>query len=239
MSTFLMIHGAWHGGWCFEPLRKRLEQGGHRLIAPTLPGMDGGDVSLAEVTLDGWADFVAGLVAAQDQPVILCGHSRGGIVISSVAERVPQSISALVYITAFMLPDGQSLRDFQMAAPNAVFGAALRPCEDGISVRFDGTAAPNVLYHRADAKTRLDASSRLVAEPLKPLVTPLSLSDAGFGSVPRHYIECSDDRAILLKRQRDMQAALPCLTVTTLDSDHSPFLCCPQALVEALIEVAR
>lgn len=238
MATFLMIHGAWHGGWCFEPLRPLLEARGHALIAPTLPGMDGGDVPLGAVTLDLWAGFVADLASRQREPVILCGHSRGGIVISSAAERAPENIGALVYITAFMLPHGQSLRGFQMEAPNPQFGAALTPTADGSAVRFDPAAAGEVLYHRCRESVRREAAGRLVLEPTRPLGTGLSLSETRFGRVPRHYIECSDDRALLLFRQRAMQAALPCRSVATLDSDHSPFLSCPEALVDALVRIA-
>lgn len=238
MATFLMIHGAWHGGWCFEPLRPLLAQRGHELISPTLPGMDGGEVPLDAVTLDLWAGFVADLAGRQREPVILCGHSRGGIVISSAAERAPESIVALIYITAFLLPHGQSLRGFQMEAPNPRFGAALTPTTDGNAFRFDPSAAAEVLYHRCSEALQRDASERLVLEPAQPLVTPLSLSDARFGRVPRHYIECCDDRALLLVRQRAMQMALPCRSVAALDSDHSPFLSFPEGLVEALVQMA-
>ena len=238
MATFLMIHGALHGGWCFEPLRPLLERQGHTLLAPTLPGMDGGSLPANEVSLELWAGFVADLAASQRQPVILCGHSRGGIVISSAAERAPESVRSLVYITAFMLPHGQSLRAFQMEAPNPPFVAALSPTADGGAVTFDRVAAIDLFYHRTSEPSRQQASARLVAEPAKPLTTPLSLSETRFGRVPRHYIECSDDRALLLARQRAMQATLPCRSVATLDCDHSPFLSCPEALVAELCRIA-
>lgn len=95
-----------------------------------------------------------------------------------------------------------------------------------------------MLYHRALTPAQLEASERLAPEPAKPLGTPLALSDERIGRVPRHYIECSDDRALLPIRQRAMRAAPPCASVTTLDSDHSPFLCCPADLVDALDLIA-
>ncbi|MGQ0621449.1 MAG: alpha/beta fold hydrolase [Panacagrimonas sp.] len=238
MATFLMIHGACHGGWCFEPLRPLLASRGHALIAPTLPGMDGGDLPLTAVTLDLWADFVAHLARQQGEPVILCGHSRGGIVISSAAERAPEVIRALVYITAFLLPSGQSLRAFQLAAPNPRFAATLSPNADRTAVVFNPATAAEVLYHRAPKTGQAAALARLVPEPMKPLATPLILSDERFGHVPRHYIECSDDQAILPARQREMHTALRCSSVTILDCDHSPFLSCPEALADALDRIA-
>ncbi|MGQ0698826.1 MAG: alpha/beta fold hydrolase [Panacagrimonas sp.] len=238
MATFLMIHGACHGGWCFEPLRPFLASRGHALIAPTLPGMDGGDMAVADVTLDLWADFVADLARRQNGPVILCGHSRGGIVISSAAERAPEAIRSLVYITAFLLPSGQSLRAFQLAAPNPRFAATMSPNAERTAVVFNRATAAEVLYHRVSKAGQDEALARLVPEPMKPLATPLALSEARFGRVPRHYIECSDDRAILPARQREMRDALPCASVATLDCDHSPFLSSPGALADALGRIA-
>jgi pimeloyl-ACP methyl ester carboxylesterase len=177
------------------------------------------------------------MALGQGDPVILCGHSRGGIVASAAAEREPSVIQALVYITAFMLPSGTSLRMFQAQAPNAAFDRGISPAADGAAVRFDPVIARSVLYHRAPRRLREAACARLVAEPVTPLVTPMSLTEARFGGIPRHYIECIDDRALLLARQREMQQRLPCASVTSLDSDHSPFLCCPASLANALMAV--
>lgn len=239
MATLLMIHGAWHGGWSFEPLRAGLEARGHRLIAPDLPGIGGDDAAVAAVTLAGWADHVAALARDATPPVILCGHSRGGIVISEAAERAPEAIAALIYITAFLIPSGRSLDDLTKDEPRiAEFDAGLSPAAGGAALALSAEAAHAAFYHRAPAAARRDAVARLVAEPIAPLVAPLALTEARFGSVPRHYIECTDDRAIPLRQQRAMQAALPCASVTTLDSDHSPFLTCPDALVGALDRIA-
>ena len=90
-----MIHGAWHGGWCFDPLRQRLEDEGHGVFTPDLPGMGGDDAALGRVTLEDWGQFAADMCAAQRPgSVILCGHSRGGLVISEAAEAAPEAIDA-------------------------------------------------------------------------------------------------------------------------------------------------
>jgi pimeloyl-ACP methyl ester carboxylesterase len=238
MAIFLMIHGAWHGGWCFEPLRPSLEHRGHTLLAPTLPGMGGHDVPAQDVTLSLWTRYVCDIVEAQPEPVILCGHSRGGIVISSVAEARPDAVRCLVYIAAFLLPDGQSLRAFQTRAPNPEFAAAISPVLGGHAVAFDAQAASRLFYNRTDESRRSLAVKKLTAEPTAPLATPLCLSAERFGRVPRHYIECIDDRAIFLARQREMQAALPCETVSALDADHSPFFSCPSSLADCLTNLS-
>src|SRR5580765_5765914 len=93
MATFVLIHGSWHGGWCFDEVKALLEAAGHRVIAPDLPGMGGTEAELGAVTLQGWADFVAGLCRdAPQRPVVLAGHSRGGLVIGQDAETAPEAI---------------------------------------------------------------------------------------------------------------------------------------------------
>lgn len=235
MATFLMIHGAWHGGWCFDALRHPLAQAGHSLLAPDLPGMGTGNATLPQ-----WADFVAAHALAQPEPVILCGHSRGGLVISEAAQRAPDAIAALVYIAAFLLPSGRSFFEELKSTPRtADFEAGLCVSTEGTSVTLSMQAARATIYHLTPTEIAEDACSKLVAEPLAPSLTPLSLSPERYGRVPRHYIECTEDRAVPLAQQRAMQATMPCRQTISLTSDHSPFASRPAELVAALDRIAR
>ena len=239
MATFVMIHGAWHGGWCFEPLRARLEGAGHALVAPDLPGMGGDDEVLARVTLDQWAGFTVETCRAQPGLVLLCGHSRGGIVLSRAAERDPQAMAALVYICAMLIPSGMSRVEFQQdAVANPAFQAIIGPTPGGQGTVIDAANAAPVFAQLSPPDLIADQLSRLAAEPNGPRATPLSLTEARFGSVPRHYIECVHDRTIPIEDQRRMQGLQPCASVTTLEADHSPFLSAPDALAEALLALA-
>lgn len=238
MATFVMIHGAWHGGWCFDMLRPLLAAKGHQMIAPDLPGMGGDEATLAAVTLDGWGNFVADICRKADGPVVLCGHSRGGIVISEAAERAPNRIAALVYICAMLIPSGQSRADMRaMNQPNPDFDAIRLQIPHGTVIEPTGAIA--VFAQLSPPELASAAIARLVAEPNAPSNTPLELTDARYGSVPRHYIECLNDRAITIADQRRMQSVLPCASVTTLDTDHSPFLSAPNELADALIAIAE
>jgi pimeloyl-ACP methyl ester carboxylesterase len=240
MASFLMIHGAWHGGWCFDRLRPALAAAGHAMIAPDLPGMDGDAKALAGVTLDGWADFVIEQARKLPGPVILCGHSRGGIVISQAAERAPDAFAALVYISAVLAQDGRSLYETIASRPaNPAFDAGLTPVGAGLAVAVAPEPAIATFYGRCDPADQIMAASRLMAEPVRPLNTPVRISEARYGRVPRHYVECRYDRTFPLDLQRAMQAPLPCASVTTLESDHSPFLCVPDQLVAALVTIAE
>jgi pimeloyl-ACP methyl ester carboxylesterase len=237
MATFVLIHGAWHGGWCFDGIKALLESAGHHVIAPDLPGMGGDEAALAAVTLDSWAEFTADLCrTAPQRPVVLAGHSRGGLVISQAAELAPEVIDALVYICALMLPDGMSRAELkEMEAPNPYFDALIIPIHGGAATLVDPALGGAVFAQLSPADAVEGAMARLVAEPKAPRTTPMRLSADRWGRVPRTYIECSEDRAIPLSSQRLMQQLVPGARVVSLPTDHSPFLSSPRELADALI----
>ena len=240
MATFLMVHGGWHGGWAFDQLRAPLEARGHRMVAPTLPGMGGDAAAIRALSLRGWGSFIVEQARAIGEPVILCGHSRGGIVISEAAEQAPAAFAALVYITAFLVPSGKSLTDVTDAfPPDESFEVGLSLSARGAAYALAASVAADAFYTCCSPADQAMALARLVPEPVVPLSTPLALTEERFGRVPRHYIECTLDRAVPLATQRAMQAALPCTSMTTLVSDHSPFLSMPGALAEALHNIAE
>jgi pimeloyl-ACP methyl ester carboxylesterase len=239
MATFVLIHGSWHGGWCFDQVRARLEEAGHEVIAPDLPGMGGDEAALRAVTLQGWADFTAWLCRqARRRPVILAGHSRGGLVVSQAAETAPEAIDALVYICAMMLPDGMSRAQFKtLEEPNPAFDAIISPVFGGAGTVASADGGPAVFAQLSPAETVARAMARLVAEPHGPRAAPLRLTPERFGSLPRTYVECTQDRTIPIASQRRMQALVPGAHVVTLPADHSPFFSMPDRLADALIDV--
>jgi pimeloyl-ACP methyl ester carboxylesterase len=113
MSTFVLVHGAWHGSWCWKRVRQALQARGHEVFTPTLTGVGERAHLLApHVNLETHIEDVANLIRFEElSHVVLCGHSYGGCVISGVADRIPDRIDALVYLDAFVLEDGQGLHD--------------------------------------------------------------------------------------------------------------------------------
>ena len=109
MSTYLLIHGAWHGGWCWRKVVPLLEAKGHKVLAPDLPGHGDDRTATATVTLKSYADRICEIASAQTKPVILAGHSMGGVAITQAAENCPKKIGALVYVCAFLPRNGDSL----------------------------------------------------------------------------------------------------------------------------------
>lgn len=111
---FVLVHGAWHGPWCWNKLTPALEAQSHRVTAVELPGRRGSAADLARLTPD---DFVASVVQVLDasaRPVVLVGHSLGGATISLAAEARPDKVKTLTYLTAFMVPAGMTVGSIAM-----------------------------------------------------------------------------------------------------------------------------
>ncbi len=240
-AGFVLIHGSWHGGWCFDDLAARLRAHGHAVSAPTLPGMGGSEAELAAVTLGRWADFALDQCRAMraqvgDAPVVLAGHSRGGLVLSAAAERDPGAMDALIYICAMMLPSGLSRAQFKtMEQPNPAFDAIISRTAGGAGTVVDPALAGAVFAQLSPPEKVAAVLPRLMAEPHGPRSEVLDLTAERWGSLPRTYVECTEDRTIPISSQRLMQQRSPGAAVVTLDADHSPYLSRVEQLAEALI----
>lgn len=240
MAEFVLISGAWHAGWCWEKLVPLLEEAGHQALAPDLNGMARGQPQVAEqMTIAAWADQIADVLREREKPVILVGHSRSGLVISEVAQRVPEKIKRLIYLAAFLLPDGETIGRTAATIDRGVTPDVIEPgSTDGFVVIRRGLAVP-LLYNRCGAQDAAASVDRLVPDPISSFTAPASLSARRYGKVPRGYIECTADHAVPIDLQRAMQTRLPCDRTATLDADHSPFYSAPEALAEALIAMAQ
>lgn len=237
MAVFVLVHGGSHGGWCWDKVVPLLEADGHRAIAPDLPGMGDDPTPIEKVTLARWAERIAAVAIAQNEPVILVGHSRGGPVIGEAAEIAPEAVQGLIYLTALLLPAGTKVLEVLLADNPEQLAALVR--SGAPSVTIDPQRAKAMFYNRCDPADVDWAISKLCPEPVGPNLTPLTVSAARWGRIPRAYIECSDDNALPLAHQRRMQAALPCDPVVTIDSGHSPFLSAPRLLADTIERIAE
>lgn len=238
MTTFVLVHGSWHGAWCWFEVLPRLEAAGHTAVAPTLPGHGVDPTPPDAVSFEGYVARITQTVDDAGEPVVLVGHSMGGHPVTQVAERRADALETLVYATAFVPPDGHGLTDLDFSGHGSVVPEHLVVDEDRGTVDIDRQGAEAAFYH--DCSPAHVALGRLLMrpEPIEPRTVPVDLTEAGYGSVRRAYIECSADRALPLSFQRELQAAVPCDVVRTLSTGHSPFLADPDALTEALLEVA-
>lgn len=241
MARYVLVHGAWHGGWCWEEIVPGLEARGHVVVAPDLPGMGPPRDGLASPTLEDWANFVADLVRVGDERTILVGHSRGGLVISRAAELAPEAIVRSVYVAAVLAGPGESLADAVQRGstePMALSpGIAIDPQSRYSRVK-DLATARHMFFGNSPDAVAPRAFARLTEEPFDILRTRLELTPERYGRVPRTYVECLRDVALPIEVQRAMYARQPC-EIATLDTDHSPFYSMPGKLTDILHEVAR
>ena len=225
------------GAWAWDRLVPLLQEQGHRAIALDLPGRGDNPVPVAEQTL---ATYVATVVAAIDDcpdRVYLVGHSAGGMVVSQAAETRPQRVAGLIYIAAFMLADGQSLADI---AADDTGNTILRNTvanADTTTLTIKSGQARDPLYHDCSDADVEWAQQRLVAEATEPSNAKVRLTTARYGTVPRYYLECLQDRAISITTQRALCAAQSPRRVISLDTSHSPFLCQPGTLAAHLHQI--
>jgi pimeloyl-ACP methyl ester carboxylesterase len=237
MRTYVLIHGAWHGAWCWEKVIPLLEKEGHRVVAPDLPGHGKDKRPIADITLQAYTDRVCQILDEQSDPVVLVGHSMGGVVITQTAEYRPEKISKLVYVTAFLLQNGEFLLQHAEPDTEALVLPNLIMSEDQSYANVKQEALKEVFYADCSDEDVEFAKSRLVPQAAAPFATPVSTTEKNFGRVPRVYIACLRDRAISPSIQEKLYTALPCENVISMDTSHSPFFSAPEELAKHLLSV--
>ena len=236
--TYILVHGAWHGAWCWRKLTPLLAMAGHRVVTLDLPGLGQDTTPLAGQTFAACVERVVACVDRAAEPVVLVGHSLGGMTISQVAEERPEKIRWLVYVTALLPCPGETALTMQSAPENQ--GEQMRTCMemDEYTVRLKRSAARELFYHDCPPADVRFAEKWLKPQALQPLTTAVTLSER-FARVPRAYIGCRFDRVIAPQQQIQMYNRTPCRQVFWLPSGHSPFFAVPKLLASQLQSVAQ
>lgn len=234
MADYLLIHGAWHGAWCWEQTIAGLAAAGHRARAIDLPTQGDDHTPVAGVGLQRWVDRVVEELLRFDRPPVLVGHSMGGMVITAAADTVPERVARAVCVCAFLPQHGETL--FALASrPECASDTALvqEATPDGLCLTVPEASARAAFYGLCPAGAAAAAIARLRPLPLQTVLDPVQLRHAA-PPVPRSYIACSQDRAMPVALQRFMAGRSPGIAMQTLDADHSPFLSRPRELLAAL-----
>lgn len=276
----VLVHGAWHGAWCYERVIPHLAQLGHASVARDLPahGLNarfpasyskrpldpaafGTEPSpVAGTTLDDYVNSILQTIrelrSEGHDKVILVGHSMGGVPITAVAERAPEMIAHLVYLTAFMPASGVPGVAYISAPENKGELVAPQLMADPMKIgalRMDHRSTHP--EYRANAKRAFyadvsnedfDAVANLLTPdvPVGPFATPITTTAERWGSVRRHYIKCLQDQAIMPALQQrfidEADAAVRSrpTVVHQMNTSHSPFMSQPRALAEILAKIA-
>lgn len=239
MATFVLVHGAWHGPWQWRDIVPALEAEAHRVLTPELPGHGDDRAPVQEMTLENYARRVQEAIDRAGERVILVGHSMGGMVVTQAAEYAAPNVAKVVYVTAFLPADGQALVELAASFEGAdnVQPSLIVDEANGTCTLADDALVP-LFYAECSEEDAAWACSMLRPEALAAFTTPVHLTEDGYGSIPRAYIECARDQAITIELQRYMVERQPCETVLTIDTDHSPFLSRRQELLGHLLSLA-
>jgi pimeloyl-ACP methyl ester carboxylesterase len=242
MARIVLVHGAFAGAWCWEPVLPGLRAAGHTVDTLDLPGSGEDRTPVAEITLDAYAARVCEVLAA-GPPAVLAGHSMGGIVITQAAARSPRQIRSLIYVAAFLPGDGQSLLDltaYPEAADDQVQANLVIDGDPPVAT-MPVAAARGALFGCCDDEQAAWGVRHLGGQPVVPFGQPVSLGDppaAAFAALGRAYITCLRDRAIPPAMQRRMFEAAGCDPVIEIDTDHAPWISRTDELVAALDRLA-
>jgi pimeloyl-ACP methyl ester carboxylesterase len=243
MATFVLVHGSFHGAWCWERLTPLLTEHGHRVVAPNLPGSGDDPAPLENAGLTSYATRVAARIDEIPGPVILVGHSMGGIVASQIAQWRSERLAAVVYICGLLLRSGETLAAFleahaQLGIEDLVL-ANMKLSADRALATFPQALAGEVFYNCCTPADAEWAASQLRPQATRVYADTLDLSPQRFGGLRKFYIESLRDRAVSPVYQRRMVERTACEAVFTLDTDHSPFLSRPSQLRDLLLTVAK
>jgi pimeloyl-ACP methyl ester carboxylesterase len=239
-TEFVLVHGAMHGAWCWEDVAARLAEQGHRVVVPELPGHGRRAAEVRRACAEGYGRAVADAMAqAGVSRAVLVGHSMGGLVIAKAAELVPERIAHLVFLAAVVPRHGGSIAETNMTEPAR---AALRAQVVG---RGDGTFqhAAEVAWARwMGDLPRTDprvarALARLTPQAARPFFERVDLRRFDTLAIPRTYIRCLRDAAVIPSRAAAVAARLG-VSPVDLDSAHDPMLSQPDALVRLLTRIA-
>ena len=231
-STFVLVHGAWHGGWCWQRVAERLNGAGHKVFAPTLTGL-GERSHLLRQGIDlktHIADVVNVLKWERLTDVVLCGHSYGGFVISGVAEQMAPAIRSIVFLDAFVPQNGESVRDLTGPAVQEAVGAALQRGDLAIPPRSAEAFGVN-------AADRAWVDGLCVGQPIGTFTDRIALSGARDRIPRKSYIRAKTygnpgfDRALAAVRSD------PSWQTYEVACGHDVMVDNPDRLTEILIEV--
>ena len=230
--TFLLVHGAWHGGWCWRDVVPRLRKAGHEVFAPSLTGLgERKHLASARVDLETHIQDIVALVEMEDlKKVVLVGHSYGGMVITGVADRIPTRLAALVYLDAFVPENGKCALDY------VVPERAARMRHEGERTGF--VTPPLMSLWGLTLQSHLDfVGPREVRHPFPTFSQPISLSNyAESRRIPKTFVYCSSPATGTFDQFAERYRNDPAWRFHELKTGHDAMLLVPDEVTRLLLQ---
>jgi pimeloyl-ACP methyl ester carboxylesterase len=232
-KTFVLVHGAWHGGWCWRRVADLLEAGGHKVYAPTLTGVgDRAHLLDAGTNLSTHIADIVNLIRWEGLGgIVLCGHSYGGFVISGVAEKAADKIASIVFLDAFLPKDGERMVD--VTSPHS------RALMEPLIARGERVMAPiPAAVFRVNEKNRAWVDGLCTPHPLASMVEPARLTGARDVIATKSYIRAAGYPSPSFDAAHERARADSTWRSYTLPCGHDVMVDMPERLAEILLEVA-
>ncbi|MFZ6645715.1 alpha/beta fold hydrolase [Undibacterium sp. TJN25] len=234
-----LVHGAFEDSHVWDGVSAKLQADGYRVINVNLPGRPSAPLAANLVSGDVYRDTVLKAIEGESQPVVLVGHSFGGIAVAAVTEAAPARIRTAVYLAAYLPQDGESMLSLAKQDRDSKAGPALHIDEAKGMISVDYAARADLFANGAPEGLRKVLPDLIIDEPLAPIVTPVKLTAARFGKVDRVYIHTAQDQVVSPYLQEKMIAATPVRLELTLNTGHTPFLTDVSGLVSAIEQAAK
>jgi pimeloyl-ACP methyl ester carboxylesterase len=243
-KTFILVHGAWHGAWCWTKVVPLLEARGYRVLAIDLPGHGKDHADPAIIGLADYVKTVVDVANAQSGKVILVGHSMAGVVIAQAGEELGiGKVDKLIFLDAFIPQNGESVfslsemvqKQLSPTDPNepTVIGSMIFS-EDQKSCVLKPENLKYLFYEDCSEEDIKFAKANVSRQAIAPLATPVEVTDKSYGAISKYYILCTKSKDL---DKTLLTTHVPCKKIFKLPSSHSPFFSMPEKLVAILDEI--
>ena len=240
MSTFVLVHGAWHDGSAWDQTAGHLENQGHKALAPTMAGH--GRSAPRNVDHAQCTDSILQAIVARDlREFVLVGHSFGGTVVCKVAEKIPERIRRLVFLNAFILKDGDSLVDVIPPTHAALYDRLSTESGDR-TVMIPFPTWRESFVNDADLELAKWTYSQLSPEPYQPCTDKLDLQKFYSLEIPRSFINCTEDIALPPGEwgwHPRMSGRLGVYRLVQMPGSHEVIYTNPALLAQKIVEAGR
>ena len=237
MTTYVLVHGGGHGGWCYRKVKQRLEALGHEVFAPSLSGLaEHAHLMEPSINLDVHIDDVVQLLHYWDlRDVVLVGHSYGGMVVTGVGDRAADRVGKLVYLDAANPTNGQSLLDVTRGA--ITFTRESGRVVGGVELVLLPAPGAAAFYGVEDVDDQRWMDERLTGHPWACFEQKLTLTnEEALGAIPQFHIVC--ESTLIGRDAQLMETARSAGRLWCIDTGHDLMITEPDFVANALIEIA-